>query len=963
MTTSPRPASRRHPWSNQTGSNRIISWLLAIAGVLAIVPNTAMSARLEVELLDQAGPGLICRGEGGHLLAKAQPLIRWNDGTQPDSRRTADGWQVHLSPRGIEAQVRPMEPGRFGEARFRINLRNTANQRQFGMLLPAFCGWYRDQAPLDNVSSQHAVLLPGELHIGRLGTLRTWLPGEFARDNFSVMPSEQTGISLTATLLHQKGPGGGALLDLPAGGGAEYILCLDAIPGDRNAVLREIYRIRGGYRVDPTGYDFTQYQDPALAWARDILAGWLNFAWDKDVLDPLSGEYRLVNSLQAARQRFGGFDVYMLWPFWPRAGWDARFQFDHFAEMPGGLDGLRDQFRQARKLGVRAIVTSCHWSETDRDPADAARTAGYRQLVDLACAVEADGVIMDLMSTTPEEIRDLARARGRELVPYAEFDPNWTQSQTNLLGRIHNGTVMPALNLKKYLLPHHPQLRVCVPGQKYSIFREDLVLSFFNGHGVEINTMFGETHPEGDKQDATLARMLDLLRTNRDCFTSTEWEPLIAGLDDQVRINRWPATDKTLYTLCRPGNIVEPQKLLRVTHSDRRFVDLWRYRPVQIEHEGEYDLVLCSLESDAGDPSTPHTAWSVGCIGSFEPRLQAVLHNELLSIAVNRPRAGEQIEIWVDRVRPDVDPVVLPAEPQMEVDLQQWLGRQTNAAIILRLVDNSRQLRDVLILPAASARLFHIDKPLRTPPADAVQPPAGMVRIAAGTFEYRVQHGATTWLACDHLGTSYDRGPPSPARKMEIKTFWIDRYPVTNAQFAEFVRQSNYQPTHPANFLKHFVDGRPPEGKLNHPVVYVSYDDAKAYAAWAGKRLPTEAEWQYAAGAADGRPWPWGSDPPSGERCNLNDEATTPVEAHPAGASPFGVEDLVGNVWQWTLSLSDNGRHMLVFLRGGSWYQPPNGQWWVRGGPRQVNDHHPLPLFGPGMNRLATVGFRCVKDE
>lgn len=75
------------------------------------------------------------------------------------------------------------------------------------------------------------------------------------------------------------------------------------------------------------------------------------------------------------------------------------------------------------------------------------------------------------------------------------------------------------------------------------------------------------------------------------------------------------------------------------------------------------------------------------------------------------------------------------------------------------------------------------------------------------------------------------------------------------------------------------------------------------------------------------------------------------------------MEDLVGNVWQWTAGLTDNGRHFVAFVRGGSWYSPPKGTWWVAGGPRPITDHHPLPLMGPGMNRLATVGFRCVRDE
>lgn len=76
---------------------------------------------------------------------------------------------------------------------------------------------------------------------------------------------------------------------------------------------------------------------------------------------------------------------------------------------------------------------------------------------------------------------------------------------------------------------------------------------------------------------------------------------------------------------------------------------------------------------------------------------------------------------------------------------------------------------------------------------------------------------------------------------------------------------------------------------------------------------------------------------------------------------------MVGNAWQWTASLMTSGQHEVVFVRGGSWYDWADKlnhySWWVKSGVRRINDHHPLPLFGPGMNRFSTVGFRCVKDE
>jgi formylglycine-generating enzyme required for sulfatase activity len=274
-------------------------------------------------------------------------------------------------------------------------------------------------------------------------------------------------------------------------------------------------------------------------------------------------------------------------------------------------------------------------------------------------------------------------------------------------------------------------------------------------------------------------------------------------------------------------------------------------------------------------------------------------------------------------------------------------------------------------LSAELVRFFRIDKLRRTPPADPHAPPTDMVRVAGGRFSYQVAQSQPVWVATYLTPPGdghYRAAPPSEPHEVEVQSFWMDRYPVTDAQFAEFVRAAGYLSDSYAssvlrqNFLKHFVDGQPPDGMQDHPVVYVSYDDAKAYAEWAGKRLPTEEEWQYAAGSVDGRTYPWGDELRHG--CyNSTRTGTTAVDAHPAGASPFGIEDLIGNVWQWTLSLMDDGQHEWVYLRGGCWYDMTAGEWWVRGGPRRIDDHHPVPLCGPGMNRFSTVGFRCVKDE
>jgi formylglycine-generating enzyme required for sulfatase activity len=278
----------------------------------------------------------------------------------------------------------------------------------------------------------------------------------------------------------------------------------------------------------------------------------------------------------------------------------------------------------------------------------------------------------------------------------------------------------------------------------------------------------------------------------------------------------------------------------------------------------------------------------------------------------------------------------------------------------------------------------------------------GMKRIPAGIFAMG-SHDAQ------------GRADEYPVHKVQVKAFWMDETEVTNAAFAAFVKVTGYVTTaekaidwtelakqvpagtpKPADSLlapaslvfvattgpvdlndysqwwqfKRGADWKHPEGpgsnlegRENHPVVHVSWDDASAFARWAGKRLPTEAEWEKAGRGTDGRRYPWGNDTPNKHLCNFanNLQGTTPVGDYPAGASPYGALDMAGNVWEWMGSLykpypydPGDGRENLQaggvrVVRGGSW-----------GG----NDSRALLSScrgnGDPDSRDFFIGFRCV---
>jgi len=159
-----------------------------------------------------------------------------------------------------------------------------------------------------------------------------------------------------------------------------------------------------------------------------------------------------------------------------------------------------------------------------------------------------------------------------------------------------------------------------------------------------------------------------------------------------------------------------------------------------------------------------------------------------------------------------------------------------------------------------------------------------------------------------------------PQHSVILDAFYIDRYEVTNAQFLKFVEVTGYVTdaeredwgyvwTRDINWLHvRGVSWRAPlgpgssiEGKSEHPVVQISYNDARAYARWAGKRLATEAEWEKASRGTDGRLYPWGNewDASKLNSWELGPHTTTPVGSYPEGVSPYGAYDMVGNVWEW----------------------------------------------------------------
>jgi formylglycine-generating enzyme required for sulfatase activity len=232
----------------------------------------------------------------------------------------------------------------------------------------------------------------------------------------------------------------------------------------------------------------------------------------------------------------------------------------------------------------------------------------------------------------------------------------------------------------------------------------------------------------------------------------------------------------------------------------------------------------------------------------------------------------------------------------------------------------------------------------------------GMVRVPAGEY----LRGRSHALPDDGLKwyptiMKDDR----PVRKIHIDEFWLDEREVSNEEYATFVQATGHRAPH------HWPKGLMPPAIAKIPVVNVSWDDATAFAKWAGKRLPTEAEWERACrGHAEGKKYPWGDDKPTAESARFN-TVSGPVAACGYAKNDFGLCDVAGNVWEWVADWYEKDYYatpveanprgpesgMYRVLRGGSWadeakYLTCAHRSWARPKERSPN-----------------IGFRCAKDS
>jgi gamma-glutamyl hercynylcysteine S-oxide synthase len=670
-------------------------------------------------------------------------------------------------------------------------------------------------------------------------------------------------------------------------------------PEDHEAWLADIRHWRTE-RLIRVGYDGSRYDLPQLKWAQSSFFQPQMMVQDCYFYDPVARRYTVDRYLNDLERRYGGIDAVLIWPTYPNMGVDDRNQHDLIRSMPGGIAGVRQMIADFHKRGVRVLFPMMMWDQGTHDPGKPWPQA----VAELMSEVGADGINGDTQDGVPLAFSTAADKIGHSLA----FEPEDGPSDESLAWNVmtwgqYSFPFVPMVDKYKWLEPRH---MVNISDRWNRDKTNDLQFAFFNGVGWEswenIWGIWNGITPrdaEATRRVATIERAIALF------LISPEWEPLAPTLRYGVFASRWHVNGQTVWTIVNRNDYdVEGREIELSPEQGMRYFDL--YHGAELKSESNPGKVVFSFDIEAHG------------------------YGALLATKA-APDAG-----------------ILALIAKMKEMTAKPLASYSHGWTVLQQQ----------IVPIAGTK---------PPSAASSTPPAGMVKIPAGNFVFKVQ--GIEIEGSDDIGVDVQYPwEDSPRRfhehPMQMKPLWIDAYPVTNAQFKKFLDSTHYHPQDDLNFLRDWKGESFPEGWDNKPVTWVSFEDARAYAAWAGKRLPHEWEWQYAAQGSDGRAYPWGNDW-NASAVPLPDKGRTmrgpeAVDAHPLGKSPFGVMDLVGNVWQWTEEFTDDHTRAAI-LRGGEYYQP-QGSIWYFPGTYKLNEHGKLLLTAPSLDRSGGVGFRCVQD-
>ena len=777
------------------------------------------------------------------------------------------------------------------------------------------------------------------------------------------------------------------------------------------------------YTVPPTSALVSSrlFELPELQWTQHALVHVQMHPYDRLFFDPETGEYTIDKWLADLEERFGGIDAALIWPTYPQLGVDDRNAYDMITSLPGGLEGIRSVVRQLHARGVKVLWPFMPWDTSTRYAG-----AEPNQMLELVRDTGADGINGDTLYTMPTPFWDAQVAsNGPYVALQAELGGTLSSLKYTTLGWGEAGawsldlksSLAPSVDLFKWLQPRR-MTTIC---RRWDKDRNDaLQHAWFNGIGyVAWENVWGIWNGFTERDGQALKRIQPLMRymASMGLLNSEGWEPHArTAQPDAIFASRFPQSR-------RWGPFANG--------AHNRSADGRQSAPPPCSAWTAWTLVERSGQAwPAGTPILRLNADSFAGCGFFD-----VYHGKRIQPSLGAaPGSGDmvlELQLPIEAsgfgavlAMPEATATAVEASRVLVLmastahgEYEEAKGEGDDAA--------ARRLAEVLVRqeamtsgrplstysgewkPAQQVRMSHgpkdggdINHAAReadtgSTSAAASLPASHGAVLVPGTdaFDFRC-HGMviepfdaesreTFGIDVQFPWEPFPRNEHSNPR-LPVPSFYMDGAPVGNARFAAFIAATGYAPADTRGFLREWPDwraGRYPDGNATVPTTGVSLDEARLFCRWAGGRLPTSVEWQYAAQVGDpSMLYPWGAEDDESKRPARVHHGRTPAPAdseayrREGGANALGIYDLVGNVWQYTEDEYADEHTRFVLLRGGSRYQPRAASdfqnWYFAsedpdarpGGATRLDRHAKYFLMGASYERAATVGFRCAYD-
>ena len=668
------------------------------------------------------------------------------------------------------------------------------------------------------------------------------------------------------------------------------------------------------------------FDSAALAWTSRAFVTTQMHPWDLSFYSRERG-YTPRAFLDELRKRYGGVDSLLMWPSYPHLGIDDRSQYDYVRLLPGGVEAVRAVVAELRAANVTTLLPYNPWDTGTRDEGASPEKA----LAALVADVRADGFNADTMGYIPESFYTASTAAGRPAAMQAELGGAFSSLAYTTLGwgewdrggaSASLEPAPPRVDVFKWL----QRRRMTTVVRRGDTNRTDaLQTAWFNGVGyVAWENVWGRWNEISPRDGELLARVRLLLHYfgARGFLHAEGWEPHSPVATAGVFASRFPLQESGGGSSCAAGGET-----------------LWAL----VERSGRNVSGAPVLSLDA-----PLYA---GC------RFFDVTAG--VELAPSRADAGQ-----------------LTLAPALEAGGVGAVLATRNGSVgdLGALLETMRRRSRNTLASFRGTWTFPSQRRVATPAPARRAPPATSVRVAGGKYRYRV---AGAEVDGDPVAELQYEGEDYPQAAHDLATtvapYRIDVAPVSCAAYAAYLTETGYTPADDRGFLRYWPDwrrGAYPAGNASTPVVGVSLSEAKSYCAWAGGRLPTGVEWQYAAQGGDAtRAFPWGADDRPTLRPQVARGRTCPAPHDsrafaPRSASPLGLVDLVGNVWQYTADEFEDGHSHFVMLRGGAHYTLNDAsEWYYNSGGWRVDRHARYNLMDDAYERAATLGFRCAYDD